>query len=97
MSEFPFNDFLSFSDAAAIWGLDDSTLRHSVSSGRLKAGEDCQKYGKQWVIRISSMCRVYGVQKYDRWVRAGRKLPTRTKPQQLEGQVTMLDDFTVQG
>lgn len=96
MKESSFSNFLSFADAAAIWELDDSALRHAVAAGRLKAEEDCRKYGKQWVVRISAMCRLYGVKKYQRWLDAGSEIPTRRKQQQVEGQLSLSDDLTVQ-
>lgn len=96
MKESSFNSFLSFSDAAAIWGLDDSALRHAVAAGRLKAEEDCRKYGKQWIVRISAMCRLYGAQKYQRWLDAGSEIPTRRQQQQVAGQLSLSDDLTIQ-
>lgn len=90
MKESKFSSFLSFGEAAAIWDLDDSTLRHAVAAGRLKVDEDCRKYGKQWVVKISAMCRLYGSMKYQRWMEKNCETPARPRqPQQLEGQMTM--------
>ena len=90
MKESKFSSFLSFGDAATIWELDDSALRHAVAAGRLKAEEDCRKYGKQWVVKISAMCRLYGVKKYQQWLDAGSEIqPRRKQPQQLEGQLKL--------
>ena len=55
-----FSLILSLSDAAKQWGLDDSTLRKAISSGKLKEGIDVKKYGKQWVITKAAMIRYYG-------------------------------------
>lgn len=97
MKDSKFSNFLSFGDAAAIWNLDDSALRHAVAAGRLKAEEDCRKYGKQWVVSISAMCRLYGAKKYQQWLDDGSQLPARRKqPQQIEGQLSLVDDLTVQ-
>lgn len=90
VKESSFSNFMSFADAAAIWELDDSALRHAVAAGRLIVDQDCRKYGKQWVVKISSMCRLYGVTKYQRWLDAGSEIPIRRKqPQQLEGQLKL--------
>ena len=59
----PFDDILSFADASAIWGLDESTLRKAVSYGKFAKGVDVCKYGKQWVISLSAMEREYGAPK----------------------------------
>lgn len=59
-----FNGLLSFSDASNIWNLNESTLRKALSYGKLKAGTDCCKYGKQWVVSREAMLREYGDPKY---------------------------------
>lgn len=56
----PFDGLLSFGDATNMWGLNESTLRKALSYGKLKAGIDAQKYGKQWVITEAAMRREYG-------------------------------------
>lgn len=55
----PFEGMLSCEDAAQIWGLDSSTIRKAISTGRLKEGKDCCKYGKQWVITAEAMAREF--------------------------------------
>lgn len=55
-----FNGLLAFSDASRIWDLNESTLRKALVYGKLKAGIDCCKYGKQWVITEKAMLREYG-------------------------------------
>ena len=55
-----FNGLLAFSDASRIWDLNESTLRKALVYGKLKAGIDCCKYGKQWVITEEAMLREYG-------------------------------------
>ena len=55
-----FNGLLAFSDASRIWKLNESTLRKALVYGKLKAGIDCCKYGKQWVITEKAMLREYG-------------------------------------
>lgn len=55
-----FNGLLAFSDASRIWNLNESTLRKALVYGKLKAGIDCCKYGKQWVITEKAMLREYG-------------------------------------
>ena len=56
----PFDNLLSFSDAAALWRLDESTLRKAVSSGRLRENADVLKFGKQWVVTRKAMKKVFG-------------------------------------
>ena len=55
-----FDGLLSASDAAALWHIDESTLRKALSDGRLREGTDAMKFGKQWVITIKGMTRLYG-------------------------------------
>ena len=55
-----FNGLLAFSDASRIWDLNESTLRKALVYGKLKAGIDCCKYGKQWVVTREAMVREYG-------------------------------------
>lgn len=56
----PFDGLYSLSDAARIWGKDDSTLRRAILNGKLLEGIDCKKFGKQWVVTKSAMLREYG-------------------------------------
>ena len=55
-----FDGLHALSTAAAIWDLDDSTLRKAIADGRLVIGEDCTKFGKQWVVTEEAMFRLYG-------------------------------------
>lgn len=56
----PFDGLMSFADASELWGLSESTLRKAVSYGKLVAGVDARKYGKQWVVTRDAMAREYG-------------------------------------
>ncbi len=56
----PFDGLMSMNDATTIWGLNESTLRKSISYGKLKNGIDVCKFGKQWVVSIQAMYREYG-------------------------------------
>ena len=56
----PFNGLMAFGDASRIWNLNESTLRKALVYGKLKAGIDCCKYGKQWIITREAMVREYG-------------------------------------
>lgn len=58
--ETPFDGLLAFSDATALWGLNESTLRKAISYGKLINGVDVCKFGKQWVVSINAMQREYG-------------------------------------
>lgn len=55
-----FNNLLSLQEAADLFKKDSSTLRRAISSGRLVEGIDCKKFGKQWVISLDSMIKLYG-------------------------------------
>lgn len=90
MAQIKFEGLLSLAQAAAIWQLDDSTLRKAVAAGRLIEGADCLKYGKQWIVQATAMCRVYGAKPYQRWIAAGRPPARRQEQPQIEGQVTLL-------
>lgn len=55
-----FQDLISLKDASIIWKIDDSVLRHAISSNKLIENVDVKKFGKQWVITRQAMERVYG-------------------------------------
>lgn len=59
MERGPFYQLLSFAEAAEIWKIDPSTLRKAVADGRLYPGVDCRKFGKQWVVTVDAMARVF--------------------------------------
>ncbi len=56
----PFDGLISSADACELWGLNESTLRKAISYGKLSAGVDARKYGKQWVVSRDAMTREYG-------------------------------------
>ena len=56
----PFDGLMAFSDATALWGLNESTLRKAISYGKLVNGVDVCKFGKQWVVSVDAMKREYG-------------------------------------
>ena len=41
----PFDGLMAFSDATALWGLNESTLRKAISYGKLVNGVDVCKFG----------------------------------------------------
>ena len=55
-----FDGLMSFADASDLWGLSESTLRKAVSYGKIVAGVDARKFGKQWVVTSAAMHREYG-------------------------------------
>lgn len=58
--ETPFDGLMAFSDATALWCLNESTLRKAISYGKLVNGVDVCKFGKQWVVSVAAMRREYG-------------------------------------
>jgi hypothetical protein len=56
-------EVLTFSEAAEIWDIDPSTLRHRVTSEKLNEGIDYRKSGKVWLITRNAMERLYGLKK----------------------------------
>ena len=56
----PFDGLMSFSTAADLWGLNDSTLRKAIAYGKIMPGVDARKYGKQWIVTRDAMLREYG-------------------------------------
>ena len=56
----PFDGLYALSDAAKIWGKDDSTLRHAIKNNKFNENIDIKKFGKQWVITKAAMEREYG-------------------------------------
>ena len=55
-----FEGLLSFAEATTKWNLKDSTLRKAVATGKLVENEDCKKFGRDWVVKETSMIREYG-------------------------------------
>jgi hypothetical protein len=51
----------TFAEAAELWHIDSSTLRHRVTSEKLIDGIDFKKSGKVWLITKSAMERLYGI------------------------------------
>lgn len=51
----PFAGLLSLSEFATLHKVDDSTIRQAIRTGRLKIGEDCLKFGKQWVLSSAAI------------------------------------------
>lgn len=60
MNTSPFDGLISFQEAADLYGKNDSTLRRAVMDGRLVEGTDCKKFGKQWVVTLDAVQRLYG-------------------------------------
>lgn len=58
--ETPFDGLMSFADASELWGLSESTLRKAVAYGKIVAGVDARKFGKQWIVTREAMVREYG-------------------------------------
>lgn len=58
--ETPFDGLMSFADASELWGLSESTLRKAVAYGKIVAGVDARKFGKQWIVTREAMAREYG-------------------------------------
>ncbi len=58
--ETPFDGLMAFSDATALWALNESTLRKAITYGKLVDGVDVCKFGKQWVVSMKAMRREYG-------------------------------------
>ncbi len=56
----PFDGLMAFSDATALWQLNESTLRKAIAYGKLVNGVDVCKFGKQWVVSMDAMQREYG-------------------------------------
>jgi hypothetical protein len=55
------SEVLTFSEAAEIWDIDSSTLRHRVTGEELQEGIDYRKSGKVWLITKNAMERLYGI------------------------------------
>ena len=55
----PFTGLISFTDAATMKGLNESTLRKAVEYGKLIPGIDVCNLGKQWVITEKALEREY--------------------------------------
>ena len=52
-------------EAAALWGLDDSTVKKACQAGRF-ATHEARKTGKVWLVTKDGMERVYGPKKLRR-------------------------------
>ena len=53
------DNLLSLKEAAEQYNREESTLRRAISNGLLVEGQDCKKFGKQWIIKKEAMERVY--------------------------------------
>lgn len=53
------DEWISASEAAQKWGLDDSTIRRAIRRGQFEKGE-YRKSGSVWLVRESAMKRLYG-------------------------------------
>jgi len=53
------DEWISASEAAQKWGLDDSTIRQAIRRGQFEKGE-YRKSGGVWLVRESAMKRLYG-------------------------------------
>ena len=60
MENNPFDDILSITEAAEMWGKETSTLRRVFTRCNFVYGVDVKRVGNQWLVRRSSMQRVYG-------------------------------------
>jgi hypothetical protein len=60
-SFYSISEVLTFSEAAEIWDIDPSTLRHRVTSEELQEGVDYRKSSKVWLITKNAMERLYGM------------------------------------
>jgi hypothetical protein len=68
----------SFSEAAEMWGLGESTLRNRALTGGfermdLKYGSDFIKSGSTWLITDMSMRKIYGPPKHKRIIKKPAK------------------------
>lgn len=55
-----FDECLTPQDIAEIWRINDSTIRKAIVSDKFIIGDDCQKFGRQWVFQLEAACRVWG-------------------------------------
>ena len=58
-SNSPFHRLLSLGDAAEIWKIDSSTIRKAIAARKMVEGQDCMKYGKQWVVTVDAMAKTF--------------------------------------
>lgn len=56
-----FAELLSLAEAAEIWELEESTIRKAIAQGRLVDGQDCRKFGKQWVVTVTGMANAFRI------------------------------------
>lgn len=55
------SEIMTFTEAAAKWNIDSSTLRKLVTTDKLKENIDYRKSGKVWLITKNAMERIYGI------------------------------------
>lgn len=53
------DEWITAAEAARRWNLNDSTIRHAIRRGRIPP-EECRKSGGTWLIRTSTMERLFG-------------------------------------
>ena len=54
-----FDELVSLKEASSLYNREESTLRRAISNGMLIEGQDCKKFGKQWVIKLEALERIY--------------------------------------
>lgn len=60
-----FKGLYTFQQVADIYGLDNSTLRKQVSTGKLINNVEVKKFGKTWLITEQSMIKHFGADKFN--------------------------------
>ena len=61
MDNFDWNQLISMTELEKLVGRDKSTLKRAISSGKIKEGIDCKKYGRDWVFLKKNLCEIYKI------------------------------------
>ena len=53
--------FTDIQGAVKLVGREESVLRRAISSGKIKQGVDCYKFGKTWVLLKDNLLKIYKI------------------------------------
>lgn len=58
-NQFSWDLLTSPTDAEKKYNISSNTIRQAIFQGRLKEGIDCKKFGKQWVIKVEALEKLF--------------------------------------
>lgn len=56
---FDWNKLIDMTQAEERYSRDKSTIKRAISSGKIKEGIDCKKFGRDWVFLKENLDKIY--------------------------------------